>query len=70
MNTNLKVILTAIGIAVLAAPSVASARHLNSSASISNARGSVAGTVPVIERSQINLNDAVHVAFPQQSGGN
>jgi hypothetical protein len=72
MNTNLKVILTAIGIAVLATPSMASERHLNTVQSISSAHGSVAGTrtAPVIQgNNPFNIDDAVHVAFPQRDGG-
>lgn len=71
MSTNLKVILTAIGIAVLATPSMASERHLNTNSGISNAHGSVASgrTAPVVERNQFHFNDAVHVGFPQQTGG-
>jgi hypothetical protein len=74
MNTSLKVILTAVGIAVLASPGIASASHLRaapSATSISNAHGSVAGTrtAPVIEGNQIHIDDAVHVPFPQQGGG-
>ncbi len=66
MKTNLKVILAALGIAVLASPVMAqSASHPH------NARGSVAraNTAPVIEGSQIRIDDAVHVAFPQQGAG-
>ena len=63
MKTNLKVILTAAGIAVLASPVMA-----QSPSRLHNAHGSVA-TAPVVEGSQIRIDDAVHVAFPQQSGG-
>jgi hypothetical protein len=73
MNTNLKVILTAVGIAVLASPGIASASQLHaapSARSLSNAHGSAAGarTAPVTEGNQIHIDDAVHVAFPQRDG--
>ena len=77
MNTNLKVILTAISIATLASPVMAQSLTTRpyvgeSAANISNAHGSVAGArrervAPVIERNQIHIDDAVHVPFPQQS---
>jgi hypothetical protein len=66
MKTNLKVILAALAIAVLASPVMAqSASHPH------NAHGSVAraNTAPVVEGSQIRIDDAVHVAFPQQGAG-
>jgi len=66
MKTNLKVILAALGIAVLASPVMAlSASYPH------NAHGSVAraNTAPVVEGSQIRIDDAVHVAFPQQGAG-
>ncbi len=62
MNTNVKVILTAVGIAVLASPVMA-----RTASPLHNAHGSV--TAPVVEGNQIRIDDAVHVAFPQQSGG-
>jgi hypothetical protein len=70
MNTNLKVILTAIGIATLASPVMAqsgSYRHV-----APNAYGAAvnAQTAPVNEGNPFHINDAVHVAFPQLSGGN
>jgi hypothetical protein len=71
MNTNLKVILTAIGIAVLASPVMAASSHVHAAPSgISNAHGSAAGarTAPVTEGNQF-LDDAVHVPFPQRDGG-
>lgn len=72
MNTNLKVILAAVGIAVLASPVMAASSHAHASSAISNARGSAVGTraAPVIEgNNPFHLNDAVHVPFPQQDGG-
>ena len=81
MNTNLKVILTAIGIATLASPVMAQSLTTQpyvgaSAANISNAHGSVSGArrartervAPVTERNQIQIDDAVHVQFPQQGG--
>jgi hypothetical protein len=81
MNTNLKVILTAVSIATLASPVMAQSLTTrpyvgHSAADISNAHGSVAGArkertervAPVVERNQIHIDDALHVPFPQQSG--
>ncbi len=78
MNTNLKVILTAISIATLASPVMAQSLTTRpyvaaSAANISNAHGSVSGArrarvAPVTERNQIQIDDAVHVQFPQQGG--
>jgi hypothetical protein len=76
MNTSLKVILTAIGIAVLASPVMAqSESNTHPAASISNARGSVAngrtirvGRETSSELNQYRLDDCVHVAFPQCGG--
>jgi hypothetical protein len=62
MKTNVKVILAAAGIAVLASPAMA-----RTASSIHKAHGSV--TAPVVEGSQIRIDDAVHVPFPQQSEG-
>jgi hypothetical protein len=86
MKTNLKVIMTAISLATLASPVMAQslinrAYVEQPAADISNARGSVAGlrvernarterAEPVIGRSHIQVDDAVHVAFPQQDNGN
>jgi hypothetical protein len=72
MNTNLKVILTAVSIAVLASPVMAASGQSHASASISNAHGSLVGTrtAPVIQgNNPFNIDDAVHVAFPQRDGG-
>jgi hypothetical protein len=74
MRTNLKVILTAVSVAVLASPAMAQSEShaVPPAASISHARGSAAhahtgrltpGTIT--EGSQIRLDDCVHVAFPQ-----
>ncbi len=81
MNTNLKVILTAISIATLASPVMAQSLTTRpyagtSAVDISNAHGSVAGArrqqtervAPVTEGNQIHIADAVHVQFPQQGG--
>jgi hypothetical protein len=74
MNTNLKVILTAVGIAVLASPVMAASSHhaAPSATSISKAYGSAARehTAPAIAGNPFHIDDAVHVAFPQQDGGN
>jgi hypothetical protein len=74
--TGLKVIVAAAAIAALASPVMAqsaSSRHgVPWAASVSNARGSVARAprgAGVIEGNQIHVDDAVHVAFPQQSNG-
>jgi hypothetical protein len=66
MKTNLKVMLAALGIAILASPVMAS-----SAPNAHNAHGSVAraNTAPVVEGNQIRIDDAVHVAFPQQGAG-
>jgi hypothetical protein len=73
MRTNLKVILTAVSVAVLASPAMAQYEsHVPPVTSISHAHGSAAhahtgrlapGTIT--EGSQIRLDDCVHVAFPQ-----
>jgi hypothetical protein len=74
MNTNLKVILTAVGIAVLASPVMAASSHqaAPSATSISKAYGAAGRerTAPVVEGNPYRIDDAVHVAFPQQDGGN
>jgi hypothetical protein len=72
MRTSLKVILAATAVATLASPVMAqSESHRHAASEISKARGSVARTrtAPVIQRNQMQLDDAVHVPFPQQSGG-
>jgi hypothetical protein len=78
MRTNLKVILAAAAIAVLASPVMAeSASHPPAApaASIANARGSVAHTrtnrlapAAAVQGSQIRLDDCIHVTFPQCDG--
>jgi hypothetical protein len=78
MKTSLKVILTAVSIATLASPVVAQSLITRpdvgeSAANISNAYGPVAGArrerthrvAPAIERSQIHIDGAGHVPFPQ-----
>jgi hypothetical protein len=75
MKTNVKVILAAIGIAVLASPVAAQSepRHhaAHSAPSVPRAYGSVTrapapGLVP--GGGQIRLPDCVHVTFPQCGG--
>jgi hypothetical protein len=73
MRTSLKMMLAATAIATLASPVMAqpeSHRHA-AEASVSNAHGSVARTrtprvAPVTAG---NIDDAVHVAFPQDGNG-
>jgi hypothetical protein len=68
MNTNLKVILTAIGIATLASPVMAqSGAHRHVAPNAYAAAASVQSAA-VNEGNQFH-DDAVHVPFPQQSGG-
>jgi hypothetical protein len=78
MNTNLKVILTAIGIAALASPVMAQTGSHSSapSTSISNARGSAAHgrinraqSTTNYQGNHTNVDDCVRTAFPQCSGG-
>jgi hydroxyethylthiazole kinase-like sugar kinase family protein len=67
MNTNLKVALSAVAIAVLASPVMAKSHsHHAPLASISNAYGAAVGAAPVVPENKIYVNDAVHVPFPQQ----
>jgi hypothetical protein len=67
MNTNLKVILTAISIATLASPVMAkSESHQHAAPSAA----SVSRSAPVVEGNPFHIDDAVHVAFPQRDGGN
>jgi hypothetical protein len=76
MSTSLKLILAATAIAVVASPVMAQSQsraYARPSASIANARGSVAQTrrlLPsaAIGGNQIRLDDCVHVAFPQCDG--
>jgi hypothetical protein len=70
MNTNLKVLLTAVGIAVLASPVMAAQRH-SAPTSISKAYGSAGHerTAPAVQGNQFRIDDAVHVPFPQRDGG-
>lgn len=79
MRTSLKMVMAAIGVAVLASPVMAqSESHPNAapSATLSSAHGSVvhtrttrSGPAANIGGSQIRLDDCTHVAFPQ-CGGN
>jgi hypothetical protein len=73
MRTSLKVILTATSVAVLASPVMAqpeqhqhaaSTRTLSSNAHAAAVRGRIAPAA-VIEGNRINLDDCVHVQFPQ-----
>jgi len=71
MNTNLKVILAAAGIAVLASPVMAQPETNSHRSAIANARGSVTRThasraVPVQTKDQ--PEDCIHVQFPQCGG--
>jgi hypothetical protein len=79
MNISLKVMLTAIGIAVLASPVMAQPASQPESnphaATISNARGSIAHararatqTERVAPVPTVRLDDCVHVQFPQCGG--
>lgn len=76
MKTSLKVILTAMTVAVLASPVMAQPEsHPHAaSASISHAHGSAArthaGQLAPVESNQVHVDDCVHVAFPQCTGGN
>jgi hypothetical protein len=68
MNTNVKMILTAVGIAVLASPVMAASSHHHAAPSaISSTYGSATGarTAPV-EGNPFHIDDTVHVAFPQR----
>ena len=71
MNTSLKVIVAAAGIAVLASPVMAQPESNPHRSAISNARGSVTRThasrvVPAQRTDQIE--DCIHVQFPQCGG--
>jgi hypothetical protein len=73
MRTSLKVILAATAIATLASPVMAqSESHRYAASSISKAHGSVARVhaAPAIQGNPFHINDAEHVPFPQQDGGN
>jgi hypothetical protein len=73
MRTSLKVILAATAIATLASPVMAqSESHRHAVSSASRAYGSVARerTAPVNQGNPFHIDDAVHVPFPQQDGGN
>jgi hypothetical protein len=75
MKTNLKVILTAVSVAVLASPAMAQSEShaARPAASISShARGSAAhahtsrvAPQAAAEESHVRLDDCVHVTFPQ-----
>jgi hypothetical protein len=79
MRTSLKVILATTAIAALASPVMAqseSHRHAASRAYGSVAHGHAYGSVvrgpttPVIQGNPYHIDDAEHVPFPQQDGGN
>jgi hypothetical protein len=65
MNTKLKVILTAISIATLASPVMA-----KSDSHAAAPAASISRTAPAVEGNPYHIDDAVHVAFPQQDAGN
>jgi hypothetical protein len=72
MNTSLKVILTAIGIAVLASPVMAQPESRQ--ANISNAHGAASHVrahraAATNEGNQIHVEDCAHSGFPQCSNG-
>ncbi len=76
MRTSLKVILAATAIAILASPVMAqSESHRYAAAtSVSGEHGSITRTrmprvAPAIEGNPFHINDAVHVAFPQDGKG-
>jgi hypothetical protein len=66
MNTNLKVLLTAMSIATLASPVMAKS---DSHRYAAQPEAGISRTAPVSQGNQIHINDAVHVAFPQQDSG-
>jgi hypothetical protein len=66
MNTNLKVILTAVAIATVASPALAKS---DSHRYAAPSETSISRTAPV-QGNPFHINDSVHVAFPQQDGGN
>jgi hypothetical protein len=71
MNTNSKVILAAVGIAVLASPAMAQSESNSHRSAIYNARGSVTRTHPSRAfpvQSRYQLEDCIHVQFPQCGG--
>jgi hypothetical protein len=76
MNTNLKVILTAMSIAALASPVMAQPEsHPHAAASMPVAHGSAAHAhvrhatpSAAVEGSRGAVNDCIHVAFPQCGG--
>jgi hypothetical protein len=74
MNASLKVILTAVGVAVLASPVMAQpdSHRAAPAASVSNAHGSASQTRTkraesgaAVVGSHFRLDDCVHVTFPQ-----
>jgi hypothetical protein len=74
MNTSLKVILTAVGIAVLASPVMAQPESSARQVSISNAHGSAFHVrahraAATNEGNQIHVEDCAHSGFPQCSNG-
>jgi hypothetical protein len=74
MNTSLKVILTAIGIAVLASPVMAQPESSARQANISNAHGSASHVrasraAATNEGNHVHSVDCAHSGFPQCSNG-
>jgi hypothetical protein len=75
MNNNLKVILTAIGIAVLASPVMARpASHSHAPAAASKEYGSASSPVRTYrmapaQNGRIHVDDCIRTPFPQCSGG-
>jgi hypothetical protein len=65
MNTNLKVILAAISIATLASPVMAKSNSHDAAPAAGYSR-----TAPAVQGNPYHIDDAVHVAFPQQDAGN
>jgi hypothetical protein len=66
MNTNLKMILTAVAIATVASPVLAKS---DSHRSAAPSEASISRAAPV-HGNPFHIDDSVHVAFPQQDGGN
>jgi hypothetical protein len=79
MNTNLKVITAALAVAVLAtgaasaetasADALRHARARATSTTYGDTHGSSTRTAPATNHGAAVLDDCVHVAFPQCSGG-
>jgi hypothetical protein len=75
MNTSLKVILTAIGIGLLASPVMAQPESSARQVRISNAHGSAyyvlrsRGAASRDENNHVRTDDCAHSGFPQCTGG-